>query len=360
MSNTIQPEVLKSLMARQNLTQQALADLTAANHMPVGLATIKRICSPKGAPVKQRANTITSIAKALKVKPEALTASEVPALDKGYPLNAYVAMKAQVTRSVDLSFQSVEAIYGIPRSAQVAMAPLFAALIAETSLRWRQERLATIGSIADQLDKLRGENPLLNGAFSRTWEAEKVEQKSIELKDVLGHHALEELGELFELSSNGFGSLMNHDVPNLLPWEWASPFSAFLKDYANGFGKTQIDIQPDSYDDSGRMTDGTLEYRIGEQLIDEICGGSRWAWRAIQSGIININEIPKDLLAEGQTIERIAYLKSLISANDRTEMARQEIDMLNQSLTSRGKEPVEATDELIADILESWDQEDVQ
>lgn len=65
-------------------------------------------------------------------------------------------------------------------------------------------------------------------------------------------------------------------------------------------------------------------------------------------------------MAEGQTNERIAYLKARISANDRTEMAKQEIDMLNQSLTSRCKEPLEATDELIADILESWDQEDVQ
>jgi hypothetical protein len=107
MNNTIQPEVLKSLLVRQNLTQQALSDLTAANHMPVGVATIKRICGPKGAAAKQRANTITSLAKAIKIKPEALTASEVPAFDEDYPLNAFVTMKAQLTRNVDLSFQSV-------------------------------------------------------------------------------------------------------------------------------------------------------------------------------------------------------------------------------------------------------------
>lgn len=359
MNNTIQPEVLKSLMARQNLTQQALADLTAANHMPVGVATIKRICSPKGAPVKQRANTITSLAKALKVKPEALTAREVPALDEGYPLNAYVTMKAQVTRNVDLSFQSVEAIYGIPRSAQVAMAPLFAALIAETSLKWRQDRLAAVGSIADQLDKLRGENPLLNGAFSRTWEAEKVEQQSIEQKDVLGHHALKELEELFELSSKGFGSLMNHDVPNLLPEEWASPFYAFLKDYAKGFGKTQIEIQTDRYDESSRMSDGMLDYRVGQQLINEICGDSNWARRVIEKGFININEIPRELLPPEQVKERIAFLKARITDADRAEMARREIEGLNEFLTIRGKDQLEVSDEQIARILSSWDQEDV-
>lgn len=360
MSNIIQPAVLKSLMDKRRLTQQALADLTASNRTPISLATIKRICSLKRRPARQRAHTVAALAKVLKVAPETLTGDDAPARDKGDPLEVYVTVKAQVTRNVELSFQSVEAIYGIPRSAQVAMAPLFAALIAETSLKWRKERLEEVVSIADKLDSLRGDNPLLNGAFSRTWEAEKVEQQSIERKDILGHYALKELEELFELSSTGFGSLMNHDVPNLSPWEWASPFSAFLRDYAKGFGKTQIYIQPDSYGDSSRMTDGTLEYRIGEQLIDEICGGSPWARRAIQSGLININEIPKELLAEGQTNERIAYLKARISTNDRKEMARQEIDMLNQSPLFRCKEPLEATDELIADILESWDQEDVQ
>jgi hypothetical protein len=281
-------------------------------------------------------------------------------LDEDDPLNAYVTMKAQVTRNVDLSFQSVEAIYGISRSAQVAMAPLFAALIAETSLKWRRERLAAVGSIADQLDKLRGENPLLNGAFSRTWEAEKVEQQSIEKKDVLGHHALKELEELFELSSKGFGSLMNHDVPDLLPEEWASPFCAFLKDYAKGFGKTQIEIQTDRYDESSRMSDGKLDYRVGQQLIDEICGDSRWARRAIETGFIKINEIPSELLPPEKFEDRIAFLKARISGADLVEMARQEIESINEFQKITGEEPLDVTDERIARILKRWDQEDAQ
>lgn len=358
MNNTIQPEVIKSLMGRQNLTQMALADLTAANQMPVGLATIKRICSPKAGPIKQRANTIVSLAKALKVKPEVLTGDKVPAADENNPLNAYVTIKAQVTRNVDLSFQAVEAIYGISRSAQVAMAPLFAALIAETSLKWRQERLAAVGSIADQLDKLRGENPLLNGAFSRTWEAEKVEQQSIEEKDVLGHHALKQLEELYELSSKGFGHLMSHDTPDLLPEEWASPFCAFLKDYAKGFRKTQIEIQTDSYDEGNRMSDGMLDYRVGQQLIDEICGGSRWARRAIESGFINISVIPAELLGPEKTKDRLAFLKAHISEADFVELARDELEMMNELRLALGKEAIEITEEDVASVLNGWGQED--
>lgn len=360
MSNIIQPEVLKKLMKRQRLTQRALADLTAGTQARVSLATIKRICSPKGQPAQQRTNTIEGLARALKVTAETLMGEDAPARDDGDALSAYVTLKTQVTRDVDLSFQSVEAIYGIPRSAQVAMAPLFAALIAETSLKWRQERLEAVGSIADKLDSLRGDNPLLNGAFSRAWEAEKVEQQSIEKKDVLGHHALKELEELFGLSSRGFGSLMNHDVPNLLPEEWGSPFCAFLKDYANGFGETQIEIKTDRYDESNRMSDGMLDYRVGQQLIDEICGDSTWARRAIEGGYISINEIPNELLGTEQIKPRLEFLKSQIPEAERIDMARQEIEMLNEFIIHEGEEPLEITEERIARILSRWDQEEMQ
>ena len=360
MSNIIQPEVLKRLMDRQGLTQQALVDLTAASQTPVSLATIKRICSLKKRPARQRANTIEVLAKVLKVDRETLTADKAPPPEEGDPLNVYVTLKAQVTRDVDLSFQSVEAIYGIPRSAQVAMAPLFTALIAETSLKWRQERLQAVGSIADKLDSLRGDNPLLNGAFSRTWEAEKVEQGSIERKDVLGHHALKELEELFELSSKGFGSLMGHDVPNLLPWEWASPFRIFLKEYVKAFKNVQIEIDAERYDKDDRMPNGLLEYRIGKQLIDDICGDSTWARRAIERGYISINEIPKELLGAEQIKPRLDFLKSQIPEAERIDMARQEVEMLNEFRIHEGEEPLEITEERLARILSRWDQEEMQ
>jgi hypothetical protein len=45
MENTIYPHVFKGLMKRQNIKQLELADRSR-----VGIATIKRICSGKGAP----------------------------------------------------------------------------------------------------------------------------------------------------------------------------------------------------------------------------------------------------------------------------------------------------------------------
>lgn len=359
MKNTIQPSILKKLMSRQNLTQQALADLTVANHMPVGLATIKRICSPKGAPVKQRANTIASLAKALKVEHQTLTAGEAPANEPDDPLVAYVTMKARVTRNVELSYQSVEAIYGISHSAQVAMAPLFAALIAEASLKWRQERLETIGSIANKLENLRGDNPLLNGAFSRIWEAEKIEQRSIEKKDVRGQRALIELAEMYELAGTEFSVFMNHDASNLLPSEWVSPFSIFLQEYAKTFENAQIEIRTDIDDERARKSDGLPDYRVGQQLIDGICGKSKWAKRAIEDGYISINEIPKNLLGAEQTKERITFLKSRISQSERTAIAIKEIERLNEFRIYQGEEPLEITEERIAQILERLDCEDM-
>lgn len=318
MENVIIPEVLKDLMAKRKLTQQALAELTVANRSPVGLATIKRICSSKGGPLQQRKRTIDALAKALKVKCEDLTGS-APGEAKDELLRAYVTVKCQVTRDVDLAFQAVESIYGISRTAQIAMAPLFAALMAESSLTWRRQRLEKMRAIADDLNAIRGDDPLLAGAFSRTWEAENVEDRSIGRKDVLGHDVLREQAELYD--DIEIGSISIFDVTDLVPSEWPSPFCTFLKEMAGSFKSTQIEITSGRFDESNRMSDGTLDYRIGERLISDICAGSIWARRALESGAIALKDIPRELMAKERIKERVAFLESLVSAEDRIEMA---------------------------------------
>ena len=195
METAIHPHVIKGLMARRNLTQEALKDLSG-----VGIATIKRICSGKGMPKGQRRHTLDRLAKALGVEQDVLTAKELLPAEDGEHFMSLVYIKASVNRQIDLSFKAVEAIYGISRSAQISMAPLFAALIAEASLKWRQGRLDGLGTIADRLDSEREDNPLLNVAFQRIWEAEKIEKQSIQAKDVLGHAVLEKFSEIFELA----------------------------------------------------------------------------------------------------------------------------------------------------------------
>jgi transcriptional regulator with XRE-family HTH domain len=362
---------MKGLMQRQKLTQQALAEKAG-----LGVATIKRICSGKDMAKGQRRHTLSALSKALRVEEAVLTAADLPPSEEGDHLKSAVQLKASVNRQTDLSFQAVEAIYGISRSAQIAMAPLFAALIAEASLKWRKERLDAIDSIADRLDAMRGDNPLLNGAFSRTWEAEKVEQKSIEQKDVLGHRALKELKELSELAGTGFGMLMDHDVPNALPYEWVSPFLTFLKEFRGSFGQPDIKIDLNDEDGDPQIPRGIADYQVGENFIAEICGENMWARIAIEFGHISISDIPKELLGPTMATERQAYLASAMSPDKRRQHAKSRVEEAMSYLEAQhqfrlenglereadsdtlilGQGQFNVTDELIRHELEILDQ----
>ncbi|GHA07424.1 helix-turn-helix domain-containing protein [Novosphingobium arvoryzae] len=373
MEATIHPQVFKALMERQKLTQQGLADLSS-----VGIATIKRICSGKDSPKGKRSHTLKALAKALRVEVDILTACELPPSEEDEHLKSYVTIKAPVSRQTDLSFQAVEAMYGISRSAQIAMAPLFAALIAEASLKWRKERLQALGAIADQLDAIRGDNPLLQGSFARAWGAEKIEKQSIESKDVFGHSALKRLEEESQLASSDFDSNYDYDLDARLPYEWVSPFLVFLKDYAGSFAQPDIKIELGDDEGNPQIPSGIADYRIGADFIDEICGDNKWARIAIEFGHVSLRDIPKELLSPERASERQAYLASQMTDEKRWEHAKSRIEEHMAYLEARrlarleagmdqddneadaslfGNGPFEVTDELIRHeikIIDEW------
>lgn len=369
MEATINPEVFKTLMARQKLSQQGLADLSA-----VGIATIKRICSGKDSPKGQRHHTLAALAKALRVDVEVLTASELPPSEEDQHLKSFITIKAPVSRQTDLSYQAVEAIYGISRSAQMAMAPLFTALIAEASLKWRKGRLEKLGSVADNLEAVRGDNPLLGLAFARIWEAEKIEKRSIEQKDVLGFGALKILGEEADFASSDFDN--NYlDVINPVPEEWVSPFLLFLRDYLGSMSNADIKIELSGEDGNPQIPNGIAEYRIGKDFIDEVCGDNSWARIAIEFGHVALSNIPKELLSREMALERQAYLAAQMSDEKRWAHAKSRVEEVTSYLEAKrlsylearlevddadralfGDGPYVVTDELIKNELEIIDQ----
>ncbi len=373
MEAAIYPEVLKALMARQKLTQQALADLSK-----VGIATIKRVCSGKDSPKGQRLHTLKKLAEALKVPVDVLTASELPPADEDQHLKSFVTIKAPVSRQTDLSYQAVEAIYGIPRSAQIAMAPLFAALIAEASLKWRNERLQALSAVADRLDAIRVDNPLLQGAFHRTWEAEKIEKQSIENKDVLGHASLKSLEESMDLTlSSDWDSyqILFCDDKHKAPYEFMSPFISFLKEFVASFPKTDVKIELNDENGNPQIPSGVVEYRIGEDFIDEICGDNSWARIAVEHGHIALSDIPKELLSPGMATERQAYLAAQMSNEKRWAHAKFRVEDTMSYLEAKrlsyleagieaddadrvrfGEGPYVATDDLIRNELAFLDE----
>lgn len=364
MSTTIPPELLKSLRVRQNLSQGDLERKAAENKTPVSLSTIKRLEDKKRARHTVMPRVLKALAAALNVDEGELTGNKVSPRSKDTRhLGSFVPVKDKIDRQTDLSFQAVEAIYGISRSAQIAMAPLFSALLAESSLKWRKDRLVEIGTIAGRLDNLRGDNLLLNGAFSRTWEAEKLEQWSIEAKDVLGHRAIERLDEDFP--EDVFGLEHNHDGGHERGWACKSPFKRFLQDLASRFDSSPIEIDGANSADE-YMPDGLTEYRIGEALIDEICANSRWARIAIEFGHAAIKDIPSELLGKDKVEERREFLKSRISEADRIAHVRANLELNNKlraeqplAFDEDDREPIEITPELLERALKRLNKNDV-
>jgi transcriptional regulator with XRE-family HTH domain len=370
MESVIHPEVLKALMARQKLTQQALADLSK-----VGIATIKRICSGKDSSKGQRLLTLKRLAEGLKVPLDVLTATELSPADEDQHLKSFVTIKAPVSRQTDLSYQAVEAIYGIPRSAQIAMAPLFSALIAEASLKWRTDRLKKLSSVLDNLEAVRGDNHLLGVAFVRMWEAEKIEKQSIEQKDVLGANALEKLRNLADIVSSDF-DINSLDLIHCDPESWVSPFLLFLKEYSGLMASADVKIELSDENGNPQIPNGVVDYRIGEVFVDEICGDNSWARIAIEFGHATLSDIPKVLLLPEMAAERQAYLSAQMSDDKRWAHARLRVEERMSYLEAKrlsyleagievddadrtlfGEGPYVVTDELIRNelaILDAW------
>jgi hypothetical protein len=267
-------------------------------------------------------------------------------------LKTRVKLKASISRQNDLSFQAVEAIYGISRSAQVAMAPLFAALIAEASLKWRQERLAALKLIVDRLDAVRGDNPLLNAAFSHAWEAEKIEQRSIAAKDVMGHQALKELDELYDLAGIDFGlHIMDHDVSDKLPHELASPFLAFLHEFASSFSGSDIRVELADEEGDPQMPTGIADYRVGENLFAAIIGESVWAKLALEFGNVSLADIPSDLKDPSRRDDLVKFFRDHTPHEQRVAWAQEQIDICNELRAVAGEEPLNATAEFINQVV---------
>jgi transcriptional regulator with XRE-family HTH domain len=353
METKIHPHVIKGLMGKRGLNQQALADRSG-----VSLSTIKRICGGKEMAKGLRHHTVSQLAKHLRVSEDELTAPDTQSSQQkssqeqeNEHLNSSVRLKASISRQNDLSFQAVEAIYGISRKAQITMAPLFAALIAEASLKWRQERLDALGAVAERLEVIRGDNPLLNAAFSHAWEAEKIELRSIEAKDVLGHQALRELNELFEVAGTDFGLLMNHDVPNRLPHELVSPFLAFLQDFASSFTGSDIKVELGDENDDPQIPNGVAEYRVGESLFAAIIGESVWAKLAIEFGHVRLADIASDLKDPAKREDLVNFFRDRTPHEQRVAWAQEQLEFLNEWRAAAGEEPLIPTEELINEAV---------
>jgi len=201
----------------------------------------------------------------------------------------YQTFKTTITGETASSFQMVAILYGIPIRVQVEMAPLFAALFAEGSLKWREEQLTKINTAFDALTEQKESHlSFLHRAY-RVEEGLAGEQSSIDNRDVFGKNVADDTFE------TGF----DPSVKN--------PFSDYLCEFAAPLHSNHIEL------DADETLDGYLpNYSVGKQLFEHISGGDKWAKFALRHGYAKYGEIPDDLWADGAREKRVAWLAEKI------------------------------------------------
>lgn len=309
----VRAEVLKAYMQKKGLTQQGLADVTHSLRRPVSIATIKRLCSARTEPTRTNANTIEALAQALRIRPEELTAADAAEITSEKQANQdRVRISALVDEDVELSYQAVEKIYGISRQGQIALAPLFTALLAEQSLKWRTERLEELKTVGDQLDRLRSTDPVLTSAYEAVWESEDLEEAAIAQKDICGTQKNPLLAGLYKAIGHANEKTLDSDP-------WANPFLYFLEHVTGSLKGCDLKLYSSSAE--GYLPVEQIDYLIGDELFEQRIG-VMWGHLAVRYGWIRVSEIPEEMMSdEISKEEKISFFRSKIRDYERVNIS---------------------------------------
>lgn len=287
----INPETLKALRERRNLSQQALADRAEEIKGPVGKRTIARIETGETPPEKVRRHTLERLAKALDVKPEELCKPISEISDQEWQDRGFTPIKFLIPEAVRLSFRWVHHHYGLDAHALVEAAPWMATLLAEMSLAERKRRLEDAeASFETAMDRL--PEHLSHGTIARSDFENAVEDErgSLASRDIFGWEVIKEADE------RGWMFAFDPDETN--------PFVAFLRRAAADIDHEALD--PDDLDlPYGR---GMPRWPVFQSWLHSLTGGDRWARFAVENVNGVVDRVPDNLKGETKTAERVAWL----------------------------------------------------
>ncbi|MDE0303569.1 MAG: helix-turn-helix transcriptional regulator [Albidovulum sp.] len=299
---SIDPETLKRYRKRFGYSQQRLA-----YESKVSKRTIARIEAGKSS---ANSNTVDRISKALDLRPEVL-AGRPGSGEREKPSPGFRVIKAPVPENAELAFQMVDKLYGISLLNQIAMAPLFAALLAEGSLEWRQRKLETAKEAYDKLsDADCGYRPF-EAAACRAEEGMDAERESIKESDIFGELVTDSSAEQFL---------------ELYPTD---PFAEYLKSLAArpGYQHIKVLLEADYGEDFDwrgdawmaklRLSWSSVKYSVDAMELYRLAGDDEWARMALRRGHVKFADIPKDLLDDDASEKRISWMASKVPPAER-------------------------------------------
>ncbi len=285
----IHRETLKTLRDSKGFTQEKLSDKSG-----ITKRTISRIEVGKGG--KTRAHTVKQIAKTLGVLPEALCkapdaeAKEEEEFRRLFASNVYNLKKHHLDGETLIAYDLVDKHYGVSMRQLVNVAPLLFTLLAEMSLADRRRRAKETKAA------LEAHQPTLTDFFANR---DGPPDDFLAVPKFKGFDS-----GMFEFFS-GLGSEERVSRSSLFRYLWDSDFgyhvdnafTDFLKQLARELGDDNEALDPEQV---AFKPDISFAVSIFSEYLKNLTGGSRRADFALSRGHVRIQQIPDELMEEGE------------------------------------------------------------
>lgn len=307
----INPATLKQLRTDAGLSQESLAKTSK-----VSKKTIARIESGKST---ANTHSVTKLAKALGVRLEDLAEPSDQVEKAVWWFSRYCTTKFLLHENTRIALQMVEKNYGLSYNAQIQLAPLFAALLAEGSFEWRKQKIEQVDHMVKELEKADYGHTLFYLATSRASDATDLERDSIKERDLFGKRVKDE----------AFSEGLSPE---------SDPFTEYLRHLAAQCSSQTIKILPEANETSDYdnhdcwMTNvdfgnSSVNYSIGSEELFSLTDSANnedfdWAWRALGRGHVQISDIPEDLLGDDKAKERAAWFRSRIPQDEQEKLKK--------------------------------------
>ena len=295
MTQHVDPDRLKQLRTLQHWSQKQLAEKARR----LNQQTIYRL--EKGDVSNIRKTTIEKLCKALGVEADVLSGKKPIPIEYGPTGEPHYSDDYQLNVRVDGSlrnaFSLVALRYGIPIARIVELAAFLFVLAAEQSLERRRSKLAELEALFDRELELRTSFPHLPLSITPGFEADGAigeEKSSIDARDIFGSRLSDNIFWRFGPVEEDYDAGQHN------------PFVTYLKEAASKF----IDIE-----DIGSLgVRHASSYYVCREDAIKLAGGDEDLAEEILLGWVQLHEMPRDLLKDEATAERVKWMRSKVEA----------------------------------------------
>jgi len=293
MAHTVDPDRLKQLRRIKDLSQAALAA-----EARVTKQTIYRL--ERGQQRRIRKNTIDRLCDALGIDAETLGGLKPLAPPERRPEEALAETRYQLNVRLDGAVRNAFSLaalrYKIPVARIVELAPFLFVLAAERSLDRRRKKLSELLSLFDREDELRSSFGHLPISIAPNYEANDSvaeEQRSIDARDILGARISDDIFRVGPVREDFVFGKHN-------------PFVIYLREASEG----EPNLAEITRFDAGFAPN----YHICPDEALAMAGGDEDLANGIVAGLVQLHEIPRELLKDEATVARVQWMRPKIEA----------------------------------------------